>query len=73
MIWNVPQRLLHKSSGNGMTKKNPKIPTNDGDEYDAFGYGRQMYCYLARSGVAKRIKRKYNKRFRKEGKKNLDE
>jgi hypothetical protein len=56
-----------------MTKKNPKIPTNDGDEYDAFGYGRQMYCYLARSGVAKSIKRKYNKRFRKEGKKNLDE
>lgn len=51
-----------------MAKKNPKIKTNEGDEYDAFGYGRKLYCYLARSGVAKRIKRKYNKRFRKVGK-----
>jgi hypothetical protein len=55
-----------------MTKKNPKIKLKGGSEYDTFSYGRQIYCYLSRSGVAKSIKRGYNKRFRKEGKKNLD-
>lgn len=56
-----------------MTKKSPKIPMKGGAEYDAFTPWKKYYCYLSRSGVAKKIKRGYNKRFRKEGKKNLDE
>lgn len=49
-------------------KKNPRIPLKSGDEYDALTSARKFYCYLANSGVAKKIKRKYNKRFRKVGK-----
>ena len=49
-------------------KKNPRIPLKSGDEYDALTSARKFYCYLANSGVAKKIKRKYNKRFRKIGK-----
>ena len=45
-----------------------RIPLKSGDEYDALTPARKFYCYLARSGVAKKIKRGYNKRFRKEGK-----
>jgi len=39
-----------------------------GAEYDAFTDWKKYYCYLSRSGVAKSIKRGYNKRFRKDGK-----
>jgi|TARA_B110000967_G_C18525277_1_gene383065 hypothetical protein len=50
-------------------KKNPKIKMKGGAEYDALHrYSRGFYCYLARSGIVKKIKRGYNKRFRKEGK-----
>jgi len=49
-------------------KKSPKIPLKGGDEYDALTSARKFYCYLTNSGVAKKIKRKYNKRFRKVGK-----
>ena len=49
-------------------KKKPRIPLKSGDEYDALTSARKIYCYLANSGVAKKIKRKYNKRFRKVGK-----
>lgn len=49
-------------------KKNPKIKMNGGEEWDALTKARKYYCYLTRSGVAKKIKRGYNKRFRKEGK-----
>jgi len=45
-----------------------RIKMRGGDEYDALTPARKFYCYLARSGVAKKIKRGYNKRFRKEGK-----
>lgn len=38
-----------------------------GDEFDAFEM-RKWYLYLTRSGVAKAIKKKYNKRFRRNGK-----
>ena len=53
-----------------------RIKMRGGDEYDALTSARKFYCYLARSGVAKKIKRGYNKRFRKVGKqeaKNYDE
>lgn len=49
-------------------KKNPRIPLKGGDEYDALTSARKFYCYLTNSGVAKSIKKKYNKRFRKKGK-----
>jgi hypothetical protein len=45
-----------------MNKK--PYPIN-GDEEDAT-YARKIYCYLAKSRVAKLIKRKMNKRFRKQ-------
>tara|TARA_B110000014_G_scaffold207981_1_gene159079 strand:+ start:784 stop:921 length:138 start_codon:yes stop_codon:yes gene_type:complete len=38
-----------------------------GDEYDALTKARKDYRWG--KGVLKKIKRKYNKRFRKEGKK----
>lgn len=53
-------------------KKNPKIKMKGGAEWDALTSARKYYCYLANSGVAKKIKRGYNKRFRKEGKINQD-
>lgn len=49
-----------------MTDK--KIPLKGGDEYDALTKARKWYKYLDRSGVVKKIKRQYNKRFRKHGK-----
>ena len=36
-----------------------------GDEFDALTTARKYYVYLTRSGVAKKIKQKYNKRFRR--------
>ena len=47
--------------------KKERIPLKGGDEFDAFTM-RKWYIYLTRSGVAKSIKKKYNKRFRKNGK-----
>jgi hypothetical protein len=52
-----------------MNKK--PYPIN-GDEEDAT-YARKIYCYLAKSRVAKLIKRKMNKRFRKQLKQIDDE
>ena len=45
-----------------------RIPLKGGDEFDVLTKARKMYKYLERSKVAKKIKRKYNKRFRKHGK-----
>jgi|TARA_B110000858_G_scaffold154493_1_gene176256 hypothetical protein len=45
-----------------------KIPLKGGDEYDALTNARKWYKYLDRSGVVKKIKRQYNKRFRRHGK-----
>lgn len=53
-----------------MSKKKPKIPMKGGDEFDAFEM-RKWYLYLTRSGVAKKIKKKYNKRFRRVQKEEL--
>ena len=49
-------------------KQGRTTPMKGGDEYDALTNWRQLLCYLGRSGVAKKIKRQYNKRVRKEGK-----
>ena len=45
-----------------------RIPLKGGDEFDVLTKARKMYKYLDRSKVVKKIKRKYNKRFRKNGK-----
>jgi hypothetical protein len=49
-------------------KQGRTTPMKGGAEYDALTKWRQLLCYLGRSGVAKKIKRQYNKRARKEGK-----
>ena len=48
-----------------------RIPLKGGDEYDALTSARKWYKYLDRSKVVKKIKRKYNKRFRKNGKEQI--
>jgi len=48
-----------------------RIPLKGGDEYDALTSARRFYKYLNRSKVIKKIKRKYNKRFRKNGKEQI--
>jgi len=48
-----------------------KIPMKGGDEYDGLSKGSRKFYSWSR-GQLKKIKRGYNKRFRKEGKK-LDE
>ena len=54
-----------------MSKKKERIPMKGGDEYDALTYASKFYVYLTRSGVAKAIKKKYNKRFRRHQKEEL--
>ena len=49
-------------------KKGRTTPMKGGDEYDALTGWRRVMCYLDRSGIAKKVKRKYNKRVRQEGK-----
>tara|TARA_R110001606_G_scaffold7995_1_gene34932 strand:+ start:354 stop:515 length:162 start_codon:yes stop_codon:yes gene_type:complete len=43
-----------------------RIPMKGGSEYDALTKARKFYLWKA--GQVKRIKRAYNKRFRKHGK-----
>lgn len=43
-----------------------KIPLKGGVEYDVFSNWRKHLCYTSKAGICKKIKRKYNKRFRKE-------
>ena len=50
--------------------KNKRIPLEGGDEYDALTKGRKYHSFG--SGVLKKIKRQYNKRFRKVGKQEVD-
>lgn len=51
-----------------------KIPMADGDEVDAFcKYSRRIIIALVRPGVAKKAKRKYNRRERRALNRNLDE
>jgi hypothetical protein len=43
-----------------------------GAEFDALTNAKQFYMYLTKAGVSASIKKGYNKRFRKEGKKECD-
>ena len=51
-----------------MTKR---IPMKGGDEYDGLTKARRFYLW--KSGQLKKIKRAYNKRFRKHSKENVDD
>lgn len=42
-----------------------RIPLINGEEQDCFTKWRRYYSYLKRSGVTKRIKRKYQRRLRR--------
>ena len=42
-----------------------------GDEYDVVGSWRKWFCYLQRAGATKSIKKKMNKRARKEAKRKM--
>tara|TARA_B110000483_G_scaffold239073_1_gene316895 strand:- start:413 stop:616 length:204 start_codon:yes stop_codon:yes gene_type:complete len=50
----------------GQKEMSERIPMKGGDEYDALTKARKFYKWKA--GQVKRIKRAYNKRFRKQGK-----
>jgi phage regulator Rha-like protein len=52
-------------------KKRPKIKLKGAAEWDTFTRWRNMMCYLDNSKVVKKIKRQYNKRFRKLGKESI--
>ena len=52
-------------------KRSDKIVMQDGDEYDFLSWCKRFFSF--RSGERKRIKRKYNKRLRKEVKHELQE
>ena len=49
-----------------------KIPLKGGAEHDALSKARKWYKYLDRPGVVKKIKRQYNRRFRQNGKKQIE-
>ena len=51
-----------------MSKKKERIPLKGGAEEDALTPARKWYCYLTKPGAVKKIKKQYNKRFRKNGK-----
>ena len=51
-------------------KRSDKIVMQDGDEYDFLSWCKRFFSF--RSGERKRIKRKYNKRLRKEVKRGLN-
>lgn len=42
-----------------------RIPLKKSGEFDALTNARKYYKYLARAGVAKKIKQSYNRRFRR--------
>ncbi len=54
-----------------MAKKKERIPLKGGDEFDALTTARKYYVYLTRSGVVKKIKQQYNRRFRKKQKQDI--
>ena len=43
------------------------------DEQDAYTLARKFYCYLARPGIVKKIKRRTHKRERREKKRWINE
>lgn len=48
-----------------MRRSRVEIPYNSGDEQDVFSPWRHVFCYTARPGVCKAVKRAYNKRVRR--------
>ena len=64
MAWNLACKIVNESETE-TTKQSmvKKIPLKSGDEYDILTKSRKFY--LLKAGQAKKIKRKYNKRFRK--------
>ena len=48
-----------------------KQKLKDGDEFDVVSGWRRWYCYLQRAGSVKAIKKRMNKRARKEGKRRM--
>ena len=52
--------------------KKKRIPMSGGGEHDVFTNAKQFYKYLSKSGICKKIKKGYNKRFRKVGKQEID-
>lgn len=44
-----------------------------GDETDVFGRARRVYCWTQRAGVCKQVKRRANRRERREGKREARE
>ena len=61
-MWRTDHGKYHEGLA---MKKKPKIMMN-GAEWDALTKARKYYHFG--SGVLRKIKRQYNKRFRKEGK-----
>ncbi len=55
-----------RTSSDQLEKLMSKIPMKGGDEYDALTKARKYYNWS--KGQLKKIKRGYNKRFRKAGK-----
>lgn len=54
-------------------RKGRRQTLKGGSEYDVTVKGwRRAMCYLSRAGVAKKIKRKMNKRARQEAKKQME-
>ena len=52
-----------------MSRRKQRIPLADGDEEDYFSSWRRLLCvFYNNTGIGKRMKRKYNKRARKEAK-----
>jgi len=50
-----------------------RIPLKGGDEYDALtGWRKMLKVFDNNTGIAKKTKRTYNKRFRKQAKKDLE-
>ena len=54
----------------GLKRQKDKIPCQDGDEYDFLTWCKKYFSF--RPGERKRLKRKYNKRLRKEFKHLVD-
>lgn len=48
--------------------KKERIPLKGGAEEDALTPARKWYKYLTKPGIVKKIKKKYNKRFRQHNK-----
>jgi hypothetical protein len=57
-----------------MVRRKERIPLADGDEQDYFsGWRRVLSVFYNNTGLGKKMKRKYNKRARKEAKSELQE